>query len=108
MDKEISTVERKYFALQRPLLQSQHQIICGERTANESELSQLDKCFKEADLPQKENLLKEVKAERIDRYWVKVFENCEILSEEMKPKDKDVLKYLNKIELIKEENSENF
>jgi hypothetical protein len=31
-----------------------------------------------------------------------------ILGEEMKPKDKDVIKYLNKIELIKEENSENF
>ena len=31
-----------------------------------------------------------------------------ILDEEMKSKDKDVIKYLNKIELIKEENSENF
>lgn len=108
MDKEISSVERKYFALQRPLLQSQHQIVCGERIPNESELSQLDKCFKEPELEQKEKLVAEVKAERIEKYWVKVFENCEILSEEMKPKDKDVLKYLNKIELIKEENSENF
>jgi len=41
-------------------------------------------------------------------YWLKVFKNCEVLAEEVKPDDEPILKHLTKVEFSsgKEESKE--
>lgn len=108
MDKEVTTVESKYLAIEAPILVKQQEIICGERAPNPAELEKVENVLSDKEKESKESLVSEVKAEKIENYWVKVFSNCEVLQEEMNKKDEPVINFLQKIAFSKDGEKKTF
>jgi nucleosome assembly protein 1-like 1 len=103
LEKEIRALNQKYEKMALPLYEKSSEIV-GGRAPKEDELVDLDKYLTQEEIAKKGESLAE--NDPIKDYWQKVFKNNEILGEEMKEKDVDVIKHLTKIEYIKIDESE--
>lgn len=103
LEKEIRLLNQKYEKLALPLYDKSTEII-GGRLIKEEELTGLDQYLTPEEIAKKSESL--VENDPIKDYWSKVFKTNEILNEEVKQKDENVIKHLTKVEYIKIDESE--
>ena len=81
------------------------ELVGGKRNIKQEELKDVEKYLNEEEVKKiPENLT----AHKIDGYWLKCMNNAPMIKENMGKDDEQLLKFLNKIHIDDEENSDNF
>ncbi|KAM3129260.1 hypothetical protein pb186bvf_018639 [Paramecium bursaria] len=100
-DNELQVFEGKFQAQMVPKIDTQNQIINGEKELTEDELSQQAKYVKEGEKLDKAN-------QKIEGYWQKVLKNSKTISKYTGEKDGPILKQLKSIQILPHEGTDNF
>lgn len=95
LEKEMKNLQKKYDKLASQLYHKANEIIEGARLLNEEELKDVDYYLEGDEATQKNQALTQ---DPISGYWFKALKNSDIIAQEIKERDEQILKYLTKIE----------